>query len=116
MIARIGEHREEIARLCQEHGITRLSLFGSVVKGGWRPGESDIDVLIDLEYGPGVGGRFMRFASSLERLLGVRVDITTERSVSSEEFRDELCRTAVTIYGVTREGSRATGFGQEVLQ
>lgn len=116
MIATVREHREDIVRLCREHGITRLSLFGSAVKGGWRPGESDVDVLIDLEYGPGVGGRFMRFASSLERLLGVRVDITTERSVSSEEFRDELRRTAVTIYGVTREGSRATGFGQEVLQ
>lgn len=116
MIARIEEHREEIARLCQEHGITRLSLFGTAVKGGWRPGESDIDVLIDLEYGPGVGGRFMRFASSLERLLGVQVDITTERSVSSEEFRDELRRTAVTVYGVTREGSPGAGFRQDVRQ
>lgn len=98
MISIVQEHQDEIVRLCRENGVRRLSLFGSAARGEWRPGESDIDFLIDLEYGPGVGRRFMRFASSLEHLLGVPVDITTERSVTSDVFRDELERTAVKLY------------------
>ena len=98
MIDLIQEHREEIVRLCQSHGIRRMAVFGSAANGTWRPGESDIDVLIDLDYDPGVGRRFMRFASSLEQLLGVRVDITTERSVTSDWFRKELSETAIPIY------------------
>lgn len=98
MIAIIDQHRDNIARLCRDHGIRRLAVFGSAAKGTWRPGESDIDVLIDLDYDPGVGRRFMRFASSLEQLLGVRVDITTERSVTSDWFQKELSETAIPIY------------------
>lgn len=98
MIPLIEEHRDGIIELCRANGICRLSVFGSAVKGIWSAGMSGVDVLIDLDYSPGVGSRFMRFASSLERLPGHRVDIVTERSVSSESFRAELCQTAVMIY------------------
>jgi uncharacterized protein len=98
MIALVDQHRDEIANLCREHGITRLAVFGSAVKGTWRPGESDIDVLIDLDYGPGVGRRYMRFSAGLEQLLGAPVDVVTERSVDSQWFRQELKNTAVPIH------------------
>ena len=98
MIAPIDQRRDAIAKLCREHGIRRLALFGSAAKGTWRAGESDIDVLIDLDYGRGVGRRYMRFVAGLERLLGAPVDIVTERSVDSQWSRQELENTAVLIY------------------
>lgn len=107
MIALIDQHRDDIARLCREHGITRLSVFGSALNETWRAGESDVDLLIDLDYGPGVGRRFMRFASALEQLLDHRVDIVTERSVTSDWFRQELKDTAVPLYSPDTE--RALG-------
>lgn len=97
MITLIDQHRDAIAELCREHGIRRLAVFGSAAKGTWRPGESDIDVLIDLDYGRGVGRRYMRFAAALEMLLGAPVDIVTERSVDSQWFQQELDM-AVSIY------------------
>jgi predicted nucleotidyltransferase len=98
MIPLVEEHIDEIIELCRDYRIRRLSLFGSTAKGAWNVDTSDIDVLIDLDYSPGVGGRFMKFASSLERLLGRPVDIVTERSITSVSFRDELCNTAVKLY------------------
>lgn len=98
MITLIDGHRDAIAKLCREHGIRRLAVFGSAAKSAWRASESDIDVLIDLDYGPGVGRRFMRFAAALEQLLGHPVDIVTERSLDSQWFRQELEDTAVPIY------------------
>ena len=92
MIPLVEEHRDEMIELCRAYRIRRLALFGSAAKGSWDAGTSDLD------YSPGVGRRFMQFALSLERLPGRRVDIVTGRSVSSEWFRDELDRTAVTIY------------------
>jgi hypothetical protein len=98
MIPLVEEHIDEIIELCRDYRIRRLSLFGSTAKGAWNVDTSDIDVLIDLDYSPGVGSRFMKFASSLERLLGRRVDIVTERSITSVSFRNELGSTAVRLY------------------
>jgi uncharacterized protein len=98
MIALIDQQRDAIAQLCREHGIRRLAVFGSAAKGTWRLGESDIDVLIHLDDGPGVGRRYMRFSAALEQLLDAPVDIVTERSVDSHWFREELENTAVPIY------------------
>lgn len=98
MIPLIEENRLAIVDLCKQYGVRKLALFGSAAKGTFDPKTSDLDFLVDLNYGTGVGRRFMKFASSLERLLGTRVDIVTERSVTSEWFREELAQTAVSIY------------------
>jgi predicted nucleotidyltransferase len=44
---------EQIAGLCQRHGIARLELFGSVLRDDFDPSRSDIDVPV---------GRFWRQA------------------------------------------------------
>ena len=46
----IDEKLEEIAAACQRYGIERLFVFGSALREDFRPGESDIDLLI--EFGP----------------------------------------------------------------
>jgi predicted nucleotidyltransferase len=38
--------QQQIAAFCRRHGITRLSLFGSILKGEF--GQSDIDVLVEF--------------------------------------------------------------------
>ena len=40
--------RERIARFCQERGIRKLSLFGSVLRDDFDPQQSDVDVLAEL--------------------------------------------------------------------
>ena len=44
------EKIEEIAAACQRYGVERLFVFGSVLREDFRPGESDIDLLV--EFGP----------------------------------------------------------------
>ncbi|MFM7464459.1 MAG: nucleotidyltransferase family protein, partial [Cyanobium sp.] len=46
----IDQKREEIAEACQRYGIERLFIFGSALREDFRPGESDIDLLV--EFGP----------------------------------------------------------------
>lgn len=42
--------RQAIAEVCQRHGVARLDAFGSALRDDFRPGESDVDLLV--EFGP----------------------------------------------------------------
>lgn len=68
--------REEILRLAQRHGASRVRIFGSVARGEAGPA-SDVDFLVDLEPGRSLldhAGLLL----DLEELLGCRVDVATE--------------------------------------
>ena len=72
-----------IARLCRARGVSRLSLFGSVVRDDFGP-DSDVDVLVEFD-GPATFRRYIDLRFFLEDRLGRRVDLVTQRSL-----RDEL--------------------------
>jgi uncharacterized protein len=85
---------EALARLCRRHGIRRLALFGSVLKGVDRAG-SDVDLLVEFESGatPGLLG-LAAIERELSQLLGGRpVDLRTPAELS-RHFREEVERTA----------------------
>jgi len=89
---------EELAQICRKHGIKKLALFGSVLKGTDRP-DSDVDLLVEF-YPDRIPG-FIALAEieiELSQLIaGRRVDL---RSVDdlSRYFRDEVVRTALVQY------------------
>lgn len=57
--------RDRIAEFCRRHGVSRLSLFGSILRDDFRP-DSDIDVLVEFD-GP---------SPSLLDLGGMQVELT----------------------------------------
>ena len=40
---------DAIAAACRQHHVARLHVFGSVLRSDYRPGESDIDLLVEFE-------------------------------------------------------------------
>jgi len=80
--------------LCRAHGIRRLSLFGSVLKGTAR-GDSDVDLLVEFEPGrePGLFKLAGIEAELSELLGGRRVDLRTAADLSSL-FRSEVISAA----------------------
>jgi hypothetical protein len=86
--------KQALAGLCRRHGIRRLSLFGSVLRGADRP-ESDIDLLVEFEPKkvPGLLGMAAIEAELSSLLDGRRVDLRTPQELS-RYFRDEVVRTA----------------------
>ena len=87
-----------LAALCRRHGIHKLSLFGSELKGTARP-DSDIDLLVDFEDSARPSLFDMaQIEIELSALLGGRrVDLRTAAELS-RYFRDEVVRTAQTQY------------------
>jgi predicted nucleotidyltransferase len=62
-------------------GVTRLALFGSVLRGEPRP-DSDIDLLVQFAPGAKTFDRFLALSELLEERLGRRVDLVTTEALS----------------------------------
>tara|TARA_R110000782_G_scaffold103991_2_gene191464 strand:- start:6910 stop:7218 length:309 start_codon:yes stop_codon:yes gene_type:complete len=83
MNPRLNITDDQLAAFCRKWKIAEVWLFGSVLRGDFRP-TSDVDVLVEIV----PGARFSTFdlviaQRELSELLGRRVDLFTKRSVES---------------------------------
>ena len=62
-------------------GVSRLALFGSVLRGEARPG-SDVDLLVQFLPGAKTFDRFFALCELLEERLGRRVELVTTEALS----------------------------------
>lgn len=72
--------RDELLRLAGDHGAYNVRIFGSVARGEDRE-DSDIDILVALEPGTSLL-EFAGLSVALQDLLGVSVDVVSERGLS----------------------------------
>ena len=79
----------DIADFCRRHHITKLSLFGSVLREDFSD-DSDVDVLIEFDpaHVPGLI-RLTSMERELTVLLGHKVDLRTPHDLS-RYFRDQV--------------------------
>ena len=89
--------REAIADFCRRRHISRLALFGSVLRNDFGP-DSDIDVLVEFEPDRPIGLiRLAGMERELSGILGRKVDMRTPADLS-RYFRDEVVRSAEVQY------------------
>jgi predicted nucleotidyltransferase len=88
--------KEKIAEFCKRNHIRKLSLFGSALRGDFRPG-SDIDVLVEFETGHVPGLNFFTMEIELSQLLGQKVDLNTPQFLS-RYFRDQALAESEALY------------------
>ena len=86
-----------LGAFCRAHGIRRLGLFGSALRGQLGP-ESDIDLLVEFEPAriPGLLA-IAQLEIELEELIGRQVDLRTSGDLS-RYFRDEVTSSARVLY------------------
>jgi predicted nucleotidyltransferase len=61
--------------------VLRAYLFGSYVRGE-ADAESDIDILVDLDYSKKIGLQFIQMKIDLETLLHAKVDLVSSNGIS----------------------------------
>jgi predicted nucleotidyltransferase/plasmid stability protein len=89
--------RAALARVCRQHHIRWLAVFGSHARGDAGPG-SDIDVVVDFAPGmtPGLG--IIRVADALRPVFGGRwVDLVTRRGLAPR-LRDRILSEARVLH------------------
>ncbi|MFB7800588.1 nucleotidyltransferase domain-containing protein [Isoptericola sp. NPDC056134] len=72
-------HRDDIVAAAARHGARRVRVFGSVAAGTHR-GDSDVDLLVDLDDGVGLFA-LGALEVELEALLGRPVDVVSEMAL-----------------------------------
>ena len=79
-LSTVTQRVTEIRRLARLHGLRRLRVFGSQGRGVAHS-RSDVDLLVDLRPGRDLLD-LAGFKLDLEEVLGCKVDVVTERSLS----------------------------------
>ena len=89
--------KDKLADFCKRNHISRLSVFGSSVRGESRP-DSDIDILVEFERDktPGLFA-LVKMEMELTEMLNRKVDMRTAEDLS-RYFRDEVVRNAQLQY------------------
>jgi len=61
--------------------VLKAYLFGSYVRGE-ADQQSDIDILVDLDYSQKIGLQFIQMKIDLEKLLNAKVDLVSSKGLS----------------------------------
>jgi predicted nucleotidyltransferase len=96
-VRRFANHQKEIFELAERYQVSRLSLFGSVLRGDSNP-ESDIDLLVEFKPGSTIGYFTMaKMQDELSELLDGPVDLRTPAELSVY-FREQAMQSAQALY------------------
>ena len=97
MKSRLHIPEDRLRRFCRKNGVRKLSLFGSVVAGGFGQ-DSDVDVLVEFEPGrtPGLI-RLSGMEIELGEIIGRKVDLRTPAELS-RYFREDVLAQAEVRY------------------
>jgi len=100
MVTVLEDKQEAIAELCLRHGVARLFLFGSALRDDFRPGESDVDLLVEFEpMDPYAKAQaYFDMLDELRSLLGMDVDLVMTGAVKNRYIARDIERTKQMLY------------------
>jgi len=100
MVRVLHEKQQAITALCARFAVTRLDVFGSALRDDFRPGESDVDLLV--EFAPmeprALADAYFGLLDELRELLGGEVDLVMADAVTNPYIAREIERTKQLLY------------------
>jgi len=96
----IAEHNEALINLCENYGVNKLYVFGSVARNEFNPKSSDIDLLVELKPMPPIerGEKLMNLWDAFEDLFSRKVDLLTDQPIRNPYLRQSVEATKQLIY------------------
>ena len=100
MVRILEDKREAITQACARFGVSRLDVFGSAVRDDFRPGESDLDLLVEfVPMGPHeLVDAYCGLFDELRALLGGEVDLVMADAVTNRFVAADIERTKKALY------------------
>ena len=96
----VARHQEALERLCRQFNVRRLELFGSAATDRYRPGESDVDFLVEFEsLPPGEhANAYFGLLFGLEYLFGRPIDLVSPEAITNPYFREAVEESKVLVF------------------
>ncbi len=100
MISILAQRRAEVEALCRRYHVRRLELFGSAASGEDRPGESDLDFLVEFDSLPpgAYADAYFGLLEALQLLSGRPVDLVVGSAIKNPYFRQSVEHTKALLY------------------
>jgi len=89
----------EINRLCENHKVSKLFVFGSVLEDRFTE-NSDIDLLVDFKISDPIdyAENYFAFKFSLEDLLGRTIDLLEQRAINNKYLLESINKSKRLLY------------------
>ena len=100
MVAVLEDKIDAIAALCRKYKVVRMDVFGSSLRDDFRPGTSDIDLLVDFgSMDPfELVDVYFDLLNELRALLGRNVDLVMSDAIKNRYILAEVERTKQVLY------------------
>ena len=100
MIPILKDKHDAIVSLCERHHVARMYVFGSAIRDDFRPGGSDIDLLV--EFAPmepyEKAKSYFALLDGLKELLGSDVDLVSAGAVKNRFIAADIELTKQVLY------------------
>lgn len=95
-----ARHRTALEQLCRRYHVCRLELFGSAATGQDRPGESDLDFLVEFEplAAAAYADTYFGLREALEDLFGRPADLVVASAIKNPYFLKSVEQTKTLLY------------------
>jgi predicted nucleotidyltransferase len=91
--------RDEVGRVCRQHHVIRLRIFGSATTDAFDPARSDVDLLVEFEpERKDAFGDYFGLKEDLEALFGRSVDLVMESAIRNPYFASSAAAHAESLY------------------
>ena len=100
MVEALMDKRESISKACLRFGVARLDVFGSALREDFRPGDSDVDLLVQFKpLSPHqLVDAYFNLLDELRSILGVEVDLVMAEAVKNRYIAADIERTKQVLY------------------
>ena len=91
---------DAIAAACKRHHVARMHAFGSVLRADYRPGESDIDLLVEFQPldASSLYRAYFALLNELRQSLTSRVDLVMADAVRNPTIQRSIDASKREIY------------------
>lgn len=96
----IDSELDKIVSACVRHKVARLDAFGSVLRDDFRPGKSDVDLLVEFKPLSGYErvDAYFDLLDELREILGTKVDLVMAGAVKNRYVAADISRTKRALY------------------
>lgn len=96
----IEEKRQQLERVCRQHHVRRIDLFGSAAGSGFDPARSDLDFLVafqDLALEQ-YADAYFGLLEDLQEVFQRPIDLVVDSAIQNPYFRQAVESTRTPIY------------------
>ena len=100
MVDVLENERAAIAQACARFGVARLDVFGSALRDDFRPGQSDLDLLVEFSpmHPHDLVDAYFGLLDELRAVLAVETDLVMVDAVKNRFIAADIERTKQILY------------------